>query len=268
MNNRIRCCIFDWAGTTVDYGCFAPLEVFVRVFEKRGITITEQEARAPMGMAKREHIRELCRIPRIASQWNDRFGADPADSDVESLYADFEPMLFECLSGYSRPIDGVIETVSLLKQKGVKIGSTTGYTRAMMEIVAPEAARLGYSPDSLVTPDDVSEGRPAPWMIYRNCERLNIWPLSSVVKIGDTVADIKEGVNASVWSVGVIVGSSEMGLTKDAYDALCDAEKQQNRQRVRRVFSDAGASFVIDTIAELPDLIETIEEQMKGVFNG
>ncbi len=49
---KIGSSYFDWAGTTVDYGCFAPLEVFMKIFQKRGVEITAAEARKPMGLLK------------------------------------------------------------------------------------------------------------------------------------------------------------------------------------------------------------------------
>lgn len=73
----------------------------------------------------------------------------------------------------------------------------------MMEIVRPGAEAKGYRVDNLVTPNEVG-GRPAPYMIYKNMIDLAIPSVDQVVKVGDTIADIKEGVNAKVWSVGIV----------------------------------------------------------------
>src|SRR5699024_12829144 len=104
------------------------------------------------------------------------------------------------------------ETVENLKRQGLKIGSTSGYTQKMMGVVVPEAAKKCYSPDFYITPDGTNGlGRPYPYMIYRNMEALKLTAARKVVKVGDTIPDIEEATNAGVWSVGVIIGSSEMG---------------------------------------------------------
>lgn len=57
-------------------------------------------------------------------------------------------------------------------------------------------------------------------MIYKNMCDLDVASRHSVVKFGDTIADIKEGANAGVWSVGVILGSNELALTRDEVAAM------------------------------------------------
>lgn len=249
------CVILDWAGTTVDYGCFAPLHAFISIFKSRGIPLTPEEARGPMGLPKLDHVRALCNLPRIRQAWTERFGTPPAEPDVLTLYADFEPTLFQGLRNFTDPLPGVTDTVDHLRSRGIKIGSTTGYTRAMMDIVAPAAAAKGYAPDCLLTPDETPAGRPAPWMIYRCCELLNVWPLASVVKVGDTLSDIAEGLNASVTTVGIILGSNELGLTRDEVDALPAPELKERMDTVRQRYLHAGAHHVLDSIADLPALL-------------
>ena len=64
-HNHIEAVIFDWAGTTVDYRCFAPVQVFTEVFTNAGVAPTSQEVREPMGMLKWDHIRTMLEMPRI-----------------------------------------------------------------------------------------------------------------------------------------------------------------------------------------------------------
>ncbi len=159
---KIEAVIFDWAGTTVDYGCFAPLEVFMKIFQKRGVEITAAEARKPMGLLKIDHVRALTEMPRIADEWKRVFGQLPTEADIHEMYEEFEEILFSILPSYATPIDEVKEVIASLRERGIKIGSTTGYTREMMEIVEKEAALQGYKPDFLVTPDDVPTRPPIP----------------------------------------------------------------------------------------------------------
>ncbi|MDQ6598560.1 phosphonoacetaldehyde hydrolase [Bacillus salipaludis] len=250
--------IFDWAGTTVDYGCFAPLNVFLEIFRKRGIEVTDEEARAPMGLLKWDHIRAMCDMDRIAQLWNVKFGKVPTDKDVDDLYADFEPMLFASLRNYCTPIPGALDLVGRLRQKGIKIGSTTGYTSEMMAVVAPEAKKKGYAPDYLFTPDDAQAGRPYPWMCYLNAMNLGVFPMKHIIKVGDTVSDIKEGVNAGAWSVGVIKGGSELGLKEEEVNSMDPDLLADKMEGVAKRFKDAGAHYVLDSIGELDKLIPKI----------
>ena len=264
---KIKAVVFDWAGTTVDYGCFAPLNVFIEIFKRRGIDVTMEEARKPMGKLKIDHIREMCEMDRIKNIWSDKFGKVPTEDDVNELYAEFEPMLFETLEDYTTPIPHVVETIEKLRENGLKIGSTTGYTREMMNIVEPNAAKKGYSPDFLVTPSEVSQGRPYPWMCYKNAEALGVSPMSSMVKVGDTISDVKEGVNAGMWSVAVIKGSSELGLTQEEVENMDKEELKAKMSIVSKKFKEAGAHFVIETMAELEDILIKIEnETIKSDF--
>ncbi|MCL1894091.1 MAG: 2-aminoethylphosphonate--pyruvate transaminase [Holophagaceae bacterium] len=260
MENEIKGVIFDWAGTTVDFGCFAPLKVFTEIFKNKGIDITIEEARLPMGMLKIDHVRAILSMPRISQLWSEKFGRDYNDGDVAELYSDFEPSLMKILPNYTDVLDGVLLVCKELRERGIKIGSTTGYTKEMMEVVADGATKQGYTPDCLVTADDVGSGRPYPFMIYRNMQNLGIYPPKCIIKVGDTVSDIKEGVNAGVWSVGVIVGSSEMGLTREEYSQLSDEQKMVLTRKITKTYFDAGADYVINNMAELPALIDEINK--------
>jgi phosphonoacetaldehyde hydrolase len=93
-------------------------------------------------------------------------------------------------------------------------------------------------------------------MTYRNMERLGVYPPSAVVKIGDTVADIQEGLNAGAWSVGVTISGSEVGLSEEEWNGLSSAEQTAKRAKARQTLSAARAHAVIDTLAELPELVD------------
>ncbi|MGC4378655.1 phosphonoacetaldehyde hydrolase [Fictibacillus sp. Mic-4] len=258
----VKAVIFDWAGTVVDYGCFSPLAVFVEVFRKRGIDVTHEEARKPMGLLKWDHIEAMCQMDRIANLWKDKYGRLPETKDIDALYADFEPMLFSILPNYCTLIPGAVEVVERLRKMGLKIGSTTGFTAEMMSIVTPEAKRQGYEPDSIVTPSEMPAGRPYPWMIYQNAMNLGVYPMKHIVKVGDTISDIQEGINAGTWTVGVIKGGSELGMSEQEVNE-CDPGVLANRMKVvARRFKDAGADYVIESIGELDQVIPKIDRRI------
>ncbi|MDO5410988.1 MAG: phosphonoacetaldehyde hydrolase [Lachnospiraceae bacterium] len=250
--NDIEAVIFDWAGTTVDFGCFAPVQAFVEVFKQYGITPTMEEVRKPMGMLKIDHIRTMLNMPRIRQCWVEKYGSEPTEENVNQLFAIFEEKLMSILHLYSDPKPGVVEVVKALREKGLKIGSTTGYTDKMMAIVAPAAKEKGYEPDVCFSPDSTGQkGRPYPYMIFRNMEALGISDVKKVLKIGDTVSDIKEGKNAGVWSAGVVIGSSEMALSEEEYEALSEAEKEAKCKETADKFIAAGADMVFLRLEEV-----------------
>ncbi len=261
---RIECVIMDWAGTAIDYGCFAPVSAFVESFRAIGINITAQEARKPMGLTKIDHIRALFDMERIGNAFKQKYGRAYNEEDVRARYDEFQRLLFATLREYTGPISNVIETIDKLRKQDIKIGSTTGYTKEMMDVVIPAAAEKGYSPDNCVTSDNLPAGRPYPYMIYKNMCDLAVPSRLSVVKYGDTIADIKEGLNAGVWSVGVILGSNEMGLTEDEVQSMPQDELKKRMWKVRKRMYAAGAHYVIDSIDELPDLIECINARINS----
>lgn len=251
--------IFDWAGTTVDYGCFAPVQVFIEVFKHEGVEPTMEETRAPMGMLKIDHIRTMLHMERIEAEWTRVHGAAPVENDVQRMYALYEEKLLSILHNFATPKPHVLEAVAELRAAGAKIGSTTGYTTTMMGIVAPAAAAQGYAPDAVVTPDDVNgHGRPYPYMVFRNMELLGVGSVSEVAKVGDTVSDVKEGKAAGVFTVAVVEGSSEMSMAQDEFEALSAEEREAACARVGQRFFAAGADAVIRTMAELPALLRQV----------
>lgn len=257
--SKVEGVIFDWAGTAVDFGCFAPVNVFIEIFKAAGVTVTMAEARAPMGMLKRDHIKAMLEMPRISRLWAEQYGRDFTEQDIDKLYASFEPLLLASLTEYAEPLPAVVETVQELRNKGLKIGSTTGYTDAMLQIVAEGAKAKGYAPDFWITPDSTqSYGRPYPYMIFRNMEALKLSAPWQVVKVGDTASDIQEGLHAGVWAVGVIVGSSQLGLSQAEFESLSEIEKKQATKNAKQAFLNYGADFTIETMRELPQLIEKI----------
>ena len=261
--NKIDCIIMDWAGSAVDYGCFAPVAAFLKAFDEIGIEITMEQARRPMGMAKIDHIRELFKMHEVTTAFEKKYNRGWNEEDVIAMNEKFEQYLFSSLREYTDPIPGVIEILSDLRKSGIKIGSTTGYTRAMMDVVLPEAQKKGYSVDNCVTPDGLPAGRPYPYMIYKNMIDLSVPSVKNIIKYGDTIADIKEGVSAGVWTVGVILGSNEMGLTLAETKELDSDVLNERKAEVRRRMLYAGANYVVDTIEELPEIVEIINHKME-----
>ena len=249
--------IFDWAGTTVDYGCFAPVKAFIEAFEQFGITPTLEEVRKPMGMLKIDHVRTMLSMDRISGLWEEKQGRKWTEQDVQRVYELSESKILEIVHNYAEPKPYVVETVKKLREMGLKIGSTTGYTDEMMALVVPKAAELGYAPDCWFSPDSTNtKGRPYPYMIFRNMEKLELKDVSRVMKVGDTVSDILEGKNAGLVTVGILEGSSVMGLTQEEYEALSPEEREAADKKAEQIYLEAGADYVVRDVRGVLDFIK------------
>lgn len=262
MTGQLKAVVFDWAGTMVDFGSRAPMGVFVKAYAQFGVEISVAEARGPMGRAKRDHIAALMALPRINAAWAARHGHPPGESDIDKVYEVFVPMNVAVAADFSDMIPGAVETAMELRSRGLKIGSTTGYTREIMARVLPRAAAAGYAPDNLVCAGDLAEGRPGPLMMYRTMADLGVYPPSAIVKVDDTTPGIEEGLAAGMWTVGIAASGNEVGLSLEEWRALSDAERRARADRAGKVLRLAGAHYVIDTVADLLPVIEAIEQRL------
>lgn len=256
---KVQAVILDWAGTTVDYGSFAPTAVFLRLFEERGVTISEADARAGMGLMKKDHLRAILALPSVAAAWEAKHGVPASEVEIDSLFEAFVPMQIEVVKDFAEPIPGCLQAIEELRKRGIKIGSSTGYIRSMMDELMPAAAKKGYVPDSTVCPDEVPGGRPYPWMVYQNMINLKVFPVEAVVKVGDTIADIEEGLNAGAWTVGLSQTGNLIGLSKEAFEALSEPAQTAALSKVAEQLYTAGAHYVIEGIWDLPNIVNDIE---------
>jgi phosphonoacetaldehyde hydrolase len=262
--SRLKAVVLDWAGTTVDFGSLAPVYTLQKVFAQSGITLSHSETRRDMGLPKKDHIRAILHLPRIRGAWQDLRADAPNEADVDQLYQQFIPLQLSCLAEHSALISGVVEAVQRFRQRGLKIGSTTGYTRAMLELLLEQSAKSGYIPDCSLAPEDVGAGRPQPFMIYESAVRLQVYPMSAIVKIGDTPADIREGLNAGCWSIGVAGTGNGIGLSLDQFSKLSLSEKRTRLAQSRAELQNAGAHFVIDTLAEVHAVLDNIDARLQS----
>jgi phosphonoacetaldehyde hydrolase len=259
----IRLVIFDWAGTTVDHGSIAPIAALRAAFGELGLDLTESDARGPMGLHKRDHIREVLALQSISDQWRKSFGRTPTPADGDALYERFLPLQFTEATSRTSLIPGVIDCCAALRKMKIAIGTTTGYPREIGQAVAEAARAQGFTPGHCVFADEVPAGRPAPWMIFRNMEATGIFPPASIVKIGDTVPDIEEGRNAGAWSIGVTETGSEIGLDLDDWRSLPETERMRRSRDAREKLLRAGAHAVVRSVAELPGLIDELNSRLR-----
>ncbi|MBY0461512.1 MAG: phosphonoacetaldehyde hydrolase [Gemmataceae bacterium] len=259
---EIKLVVFDWAGTIIDHGCLAPAGAFVACFAARGVAVTTAEARGPMGLHKKDHLRAMLGTESVGGKWRAAVGRAWTEADVEDLYRDVTPRQVEAAERYSGLIAGVPEVVARLRAKGIKVASSTGYFTQAAQVVLSAAGRQGYVPDFNICADEVPAGRPAPWMLFRCMEQTGVFPPAAVLKVGDTVIDIEDGLNAGCWSVGVTDTSNEMGLSEADLHSLPEAERASRRADITARYQKAGAHAVIRDVTEVPALVEELNARL------
>ncbi len=262
---EVKAVILDWSGTTADAYVLAPAVVFVDVFKKHGVDISMPEARGPMGLRKDLHIKALTEEPEIRERWKAVHGKYPDQDDVDRMFADFVPMQLECLRQYTGLLPGVAETSQRLqKDYGVKLGSSTGFVRSMVDILEEDAKKQGYTPDASVAGDEVEHGaRPKPFMVYRNLDILDVHPIQSVIKVDDTVSGVGEALEAGCWGVGIARYSNYMNIDSlEQAESLSEAEIQRRLAQTREILRKAGAHYVIDEFSQLPEVVDDVNERL------
>lgn len=257
---KVKGVVMDWAGTAIDYGSMGPVAVFIEVFRLFGVSVSVEEARQFMGLMKKDHIREMCSLPSVQNNWIQEYGRLPDENDIEAMYRETERLMVAAIAKHSDPIPGLLETVDQLRKAEVKIGTSTGYTSPMMKVLVPSAAQKGYQPDNVVCASDVPAGRPYPWMCYKNAIDLQVYPMEAMVKIGDTISDIEEGLNAGMWTVGITQTGNELGLTQKEVESLPWEKLGKKLAEIEQKFIDSGANYVITGIWDLFQVIEAVNE--------
>lgn len=252
--HTLRGILCDWAGTIIDHGSLAPVEVVRTVFSEFGIEVTEAEARQPMGKAKIDHLREVIAMPRIAQLWQQAHGTAASEQTILQIYQRFLIVQKSVLAKYAELIPGVLEFVAQLRAAQLKIGSTTGYTRELMDVVLPIAARAGYQPDATVCSDEVAAGRPAPWSNFRAAELIGVYPMNQIVIVDDSIAGIQAGKSAGCFSVAVTTTGNPFGKSLEELSNMPEVEIIHRHQQAEAEFYEAGADLVVESVAVLREL--------------
>lgn len=258
----VKAVVFDWAGTMVDFGSLAPMGALVKLFEGHGVRLSVVEARIPMGLPKRNHIKALGAMPSVRTQWIELHGREFGDADVDAFHAEFQSMSAASAADQAALIPGALDVVQALRSRGLKIGSTTGYDRTVMQVLTPLARAQGYEPDNLVCAGDLAASRPSPLMMYRCFADLGVWPPYAVVKVDDTGPGIAEALAAGSWAVGVVVSGNAVGLSLTEWQALSQEDQRLRRECAERELRAAGAHEVVDTVAGLLPALDRLHRRM------
>ncbi len=260
----VKALVLDWSGTIADAYVIAPAVVFVEVFRRQGVEISMREARGPMGLRKDLHIKALTEDPEIAARWESVKGRPPTQTDVDAMFADFVPLQLEVLRKHTTLLPGVRDVLVDFQKQGIRIGASTGFTRAMVDILLEDCIRQGFTPDATVAGDEVIHGaRPKPHMVFRNMDLMDIDDVKSVVKCDDTASGVGEALNAGCWGVGLVRYSNYMDISSlEEAESLPAGELARRMAHTRDILSRAGAHYVIDSLVDLPGVIEDINARL------
>jgi phosphonoacetaldehyde hydrolase len=232
------------------------------LFAKHGIRVEDAEVRRDMGLFKKDHIRKILQLPQVSIAWSTKKGRRPAEYDADKLFSEFGPLQMEILGQYSQVIAGSAETSEQLLSSGLRVGSTTGYPRPMLDLLIQKASSQGYRPEVSLCPDDVGGGRPKPWMCLQIAQQFRLSCVAAAVKVGDTVSDIQEGLNAGMWAVGISDTGNEVGLSAADLATLPDEERKRRSLKAAQNLLTAGAHYVIESVQALPWILEEINQRL------
>lgn len=258
---KIEGVVFDWAGTIIDFGSLAPMGAFVGLFSRHGVPISIDQARVPMGLPKLDHIRALGAMPEIGQAWRAAHGGqDFTDRDAQNLLLEFEPMSAEAAWQNRAFIPGFLNTYDWLKSRGIRVATTTGYTRRIMTPVIEYARALGFTPDAVICCDDVLRSRPDPMGMFACCEAMGLKPGAHIIKVDDTAPGIEEGRNAQCYTIGVAASGNAMGWSLSDWENGDPSKRKEALAVAEQRLRTAGADLVLASVADLPQAIERMEQ--------
>lgn len=264
LNSGVRAVIFDVSGTVLDYGSRGPVVAFVELFARHGVTVSEAEARRPMGAHKKDHLWAMLTDPAICARWTKANGQQPTHELLDELYIEFPAIMKQAVEKQPQCdlIPGVVEVTQELRRREIPFANTTGFDAGMMDNLKKSAIAAGYCPDLWVTPDLVGQGRPYPWMAFYAARHLGVYPMSSFVKVGDTIVDVEEGHNAGMWTVSILRSGNEVGLSEQQLEVLPPAELVCQLAAARQRLEAAGPHYIINTVFDLMPVIDTISSRI------
>lgn len=221
----IQLAVFDMAGTTID-DRDEVYRVLREATEREGARYTDEQFQQWMGTEKKWAIENLLRIGGVevteelhekAWEWFRR--------ELRRTYTENPP----------KPLPGVEQALATLRGRGVKVALTTGFSREIADLIlAAMGWEQGKTFDASSCGDEVPAGRPEPHMIRKVMADLGVDDPATVISSGDTEADVISAQRAGVTSVGVLTGH----LTREDFEKL-------------------NADLVLDSVADLPEKVET-----------
>jgi len=269
----IRACIFDLGGTIVDRYSLTPLIAFRKAFRNRGIDLCPSLIRKDMGLNKMDHINKIFEDDDIQKQWYARNLESIDDRVKRDIFKEFSIIQKNETIERMKVIPQTRKCIRYLQDNDILTGVTTGFDYEQTMRIKSLLETYNIYLDSYVSSTCLEKpGRPEPYMIHKNMDNLDIDDPKRIIKIDDTISGIKEGLNAGCLTVAVARWSVNMGV--DTYEdmmrldnAIMDGSNDYNLnyhnqkeklKESREILKSSGAHYVIDTLEELPGIIQHI----------
>jgi phosphonoacetaldehyde hydrolase len=220
--NLVRCqpklVVFDLDGTLVDPGCQAPVLALLETFAQHRLMLTTAQVRAVVGLVNYEQVRTLLEMPAVGEQFQFVHGRRWNEADAMLLFHDLPAKQIAAYGRHGEIAAEAAECIAELQRRELAIGTTSNLPREVAELLEEALGIEGCGADAGASVDDVPSGRPAPWMIFRLLQQLDVFPPSAVVKVGRAPASAEEAAHAGCWSV--TIGGDEAASLADVPAAL------------------------------------------------
>ena len=258
MRRKIKAVVLDLSGTVVDRYALAPTYAVKNTFAHFGVDISISTARGPMGIAKDRHFNLLLDNDAVKKAWGHIYGSTPkAEMEGKMLFKRFHTEQLDCLEKYSTVLPKAVEAFEELRSLDVKISATTGFSRDIVNVLRPMMAEQGLEFDYIVAATDLEWGsRPFPHGLYECMRKLGVHDVDEVLKVDDSVPGIREGRAAKATTCGVSRYSSYMAIESLFHESQIPfAAMNARHNESRRTLLDGGADYVVDSIANIPNLV-------------
>ena len=261
---HLRAVVLDWAGTIIDFGSRAPVGALGAALRQHGIEADESEIRRFMGMRKPDHVKAILALPTVRDRYEAAHGTSlpvTAADDVFAFYRSHQPTV---VAESSDPIPYAATTLSRLRARGLRIGTSTGFDRATIDALRPRLAGEGFDPDAIVTASDCEQGRPHPDMLRENARQLHVDDPARIVKVDDAPIGITAARRFGCWSVGVTISGTLIGCSPAEWASLSAADQADRRASAIRAHDAAEADAVIDTVADLEAVLDALDARLRA----
>ena len=261
----IRCVIFDLGGTLIDKYSMSPLVNLRKAFAFQYVNLCNSLITKDMGMKKLDHIYALAKEDSFKEQFKQVYGRHHDESDLFDIYNIFCSLQRKSLRTDVELIPETKKTIDYLRERDIKIGVTTGFSKDQMNIALDLLHKHDIIPDASVSSTCFNHpGRPNPYMIHHLMNELKISDPRKILKVDDTCVGIQEGLNAGCLTVGVARWSINMNVTsEEEQDNLTDKTIKEKLNKSRSILLKEDPTYLINTLDELKYCIDPLYLNLK-----
>lgn len=258
----IRAVIFDLAGTTIDYGNQAPALAIRKAFKQFGVEVSLKELQCNAEWEPLVQIKRIMTESDVQKRWYIKHPDVSLEEGISQVAKWFNRNILEILPQIAKVKSGLPTLISYFRTQGIRFATTTRYTNEMLAKILPLVSEQGFDPQINITAADFEDSADVgPEMVRQAMTKLRIRNAQSVIKVGDTPRDIYEGKAAGVITIGMIEGSSLIGLSQSEFSVLPFAHRNSLKNRVAAELEKAGADYVVENTKDLMRLIKELDAE-------